>query len=104
GEAGGVLDVILQRLAGFMERMEALKRKIVGASIYPAVVITIAVAVVLCIMVFIVPKFQDVFKQVGVPMPGVTTFLLACSDFVIKFWMVIIGAPIVGWIALKAWA
>src|SRR5206468_3629335 len=58
GEAGGVLDVILQRLAGFMERMEALKRKIIGASIYPAVVITIAVAVVLAIMTFIVPMLE----------------------------------------------
>ncbi|HYE97537.1 MAG TPA: type II secretion system F family protein, partial [Planctomycetota bacterium] len=70
GEAGGVLDVILQRLAAFMERMEALKRKIIGASIYPAVVITIAVAVVLAIMTFIVPKFEEVFKQVKVQMPA----------------------------------
>src|SRR6185295_15302006 len=72
GEAGGVLDVILQRLAGFMERMEALKRKIIGASTYPIVVIIIAIAVVLAIMTFIVPKFEDVFKSVKVNMPPMT--------------------------------
>ncbi len=63
GEAGGVLDVILQRLSNFMERVEALKRKIIGASIYPAVVIGIAVMVVLAIMTFIVPEFRKVFTS-----------------------------------------
>jgi len=82
GEAGGVLDVILQRLAAFMERMEALKRKIVSASIYPAVVITIAVLVVWAIMTFIVPRFQDVFKQVNVEMPPMTVLLMSLSGFI----------------------
>ncbi len=103
GEAGGVLDVILQRLAGFMERMEALKRKIIGASIYPAVVITIAVAVVLAIMTFIVPRFKDVFDSVDVPMPGVTILLMSISDFIKGFWYVVIAAPVVFWFAMKAW-
>ncbi len=104
GEAGGVLDVILQRLAAFMERMEALKRKIIGASIYPIVVITIAVAVVLAIMTFIVPKFQEVFEQVKVPMPAMTLMLMAISDFVKNLWFVIIAFPFVLWFAVKAWS
>jgi len=103
GEAGGVLDVILQRLAAFMERMEALKRKIVGASIYPAVVITIAIAVVLCIMTFIVPKFKEVFEQVDVPMPTITVVLMSVSDFIMGFWWVIVASPFVGWFGVKAW-
>jgi type IV pilus assembly protein PilC len=103
GEAGGVLDVILQRLAAFMERMEALRRKIIGASIYPVVVIVIAVAVVLAIMTFIVPKFEDVFKQVNVPMPGLTLILMAISGFIKGFWWAIILAPIVAWFGVKAW-
>jgi type IV pilus assembly protein PilC len=103
GEAGGVLDVILQRLAAFMERVEALKRKIVGASIYPAVVITIAVAVVLVIMTFIVPKFEQVFRQVKVPMPAVTKLLMAASDFVKTFWWAIIISPIAGFFFVKFW-
>jgi type IV pilus assembly protein PilC len=104
GEAGGVLDVILQRLAGFMERMEALKRKIIGASIYPIVVITIAIAVVLAIMAFIVPRFSEVFKSVNVPMPPMTLFLMACSNFVMNYWFVLIGAPILLYILIKAWS
>ncbi|HZE99900.1 MAG TPA: type II secretion system F family protein, partial [Planctomycetota bacterium] len=103
GEAGGVLDVILQRLATFMERMEALKRKIIGASIYPAVVITIAVAVVLAIMTFIVPKFEEVFKQVKVQMPGLTVMLMDISNFIKGYWYVIIAFPFVLFFALTAW-
>jgi type IV pilus assembly protein PilC len=103
GEAGGVLDVILQRLATFMERMEALKRKIIGASIYPAVVITIAVAVVLAIMTFIVPKFEEVFRQVKVPMPGLTVMLMEISNFVKGYWYVIVAFPFVLFFAMGAW-
>jgi len=103
GEAGGVLDVILQRLASFMERMEALKRKIIGASIYPAVVITIAVAVVLAIMTFIVPKFQEVFRQVKVPMPGLTLMLMSISDVIKNYWWAIVATPFVFLFIVKAW-
>src|SRR5262245_24352215 len=104
GEAGGVLDVILQRLAAFMWRMEALKRKIVGASIYPAVVITIAVAVVICIMIFIVPKFRDVFKAVNVTMPWMTEMLMAIAGVILNYWWAIVFTPIVIWLAIKAWS
>jgi len=103
GEAGGVLDVILQRLASFMERMEALKRKIIGASIYPAVVITIAVAVVLAIMTFIVPKFQEAFRQVKVPMPSLTLMLMGISDIIKQYWWAIVASPFVFLFILKAW-
>ena len=103
GEAGGVLDVILQRLAGFMERMEALKRKIIGASIYPIVVIIIAIAVVLAIMTFIVPKFEDVFKSVKVNMPPMTVALMGISGFVKGYWFVLIFTPIILYFILKAW-
>ncbi|HLF91882.1 MAG TPA: type II secretion system F family protein [Planctomycetota bacterium] len=103
GEAGGVLDVILQRLATFMERMEALKRKIIGASIYPAVVITIAVAVVLAIMKFIVPKFREVFTQVKVEMPALTVMLMGISNFIESFWYIILATPFVFWFIIKAW-
>ena len=62
GEVGGVLDVILQRLADFMEKGQRLKRRIIGAMIYPSVVIFIAVAIVTGIMYFVIPKFQEIFK------------------------------------------
>jgi type IV pilus assembly protein PilC len=103
GEVGGVLEEILRRLSQFMEKIEQLRRKIIGASIYPCIVVFIAVAVVLFIMTFIVPRFKEVFAQVGVAMPAPTLFLLSMSDFIKNFWFVIILAPVVGFVLLRAW-
>ena len=63
GEVGGVLDVVMQRLSEFMEKAQRLKRRIIGAMIYPAVVITIAIAIVTGIMYFVIPKFQEIFND-----------------------------------------
>ena len=63
GEAGGVLDVILSRLAGFMEKADRLRKKVKGAMIYPAVVLFVTVSILLLIMILVVPKFEEVFKQ-----------------------------------------
>ncbi|MBI1827502.1 MAG: type II secretion system F family protein [Planctomycetes bacterium] len=91
GETGGVLDVILQRLAEFMEKAEKLKRKIIGAMIYPAVVVTFALGIVTGIMIVVIPKFKDIFMDFGVKLPGVTMILLNTSDWVVK------GKPLPGW-------
>src|ERR1700683_2582402 len=72
GEAGGVLDLILARLADFMEKAAKLKKKVIGAMIYPAVVISIAVGVVSMIMIFVIPKFEDIFKDFHAELPQVT--------------------------------
>src|SRR5215831_10880412 len=66
GEIGGVLDIILQRLAEFMEKSQRLRRKIRGALVYPTVVIVVAVAILTFIMVFIIPKFEEIFTDFGV--------------------------------------
>jgi type IV pilus assembly protein PilC len=79
GEAGGVLDLILNRLADFMEKAAKLKAKVLGAMIYPAVVISIAVGVVSMIMIFVIPKFQTIFKDFGTKLPAVTQVLLDVS-------------------------
>ncbi len=79
GEVGGVLDIILQRLADFMEKSQRLKRKVVGALVYPAVVIFVAVGIVMFIMVFIIPKFSLIFAEFGVKMPALTLFLVTSS-------------------------
>ena len=104
GEAGGVLDVILERLAQYMEKTEALKRKIISAMIYPAVVITIAVVVVLSIMTFIVPQFDAVFKDIGVPLPAPTLLLLSVSNFIKGYWWTFLVLPPVAFFGLRAWA
>jgi type IV pilus assembly protein PilC len=81
GEIGGVLDLILARLADFMEKAAKLKKKVIGAMIYPAVVISIAVGVVTMIMIFVIPKFESIFKDFHLELPGPTKLLLAMSHF-----------------------
>ena len=82
GEVGGVLDVILQRLADFMEKGQRLKRRILGAMIYPTVVICIAVLIVTGIMYFVIPKFQEIFEDFDVELPKLTIFMIDVSKWV----------------------
>ncbi len=79
GEIGGVLDLILQRLANFMEKAERLKSRIKGAMIYPICVIVVAVAIVTGIMYFVIPKFKDIFNDFDVTLPGLTLWLIDAS-------------------------
>ncbi len=82
GEVGGVLDIILQRLAEFMEKAQRLKRKIKGAMVYPSVVVCVAVAIVTFIMWFIIPKFEEIFRDFGVALPALTRWLIDTSSWV----------------------
>lgn len=97
GEAGGVLDLILARLADFMEKAARLKKKVIGAMIYPAVVISIAVGIVSMIMIVVIPKFEDIFKDFRLDLPGPTKILLAVSRWFANDygWAYIIAAPFV---------
>src|SRR6266481_7030767 len=88
GEAGGALEVILQRLADFKEKAQTLKRRIKSAMVYPIVVIFVACVIVGFILYFIIPKFEAIFKDFGVPLPKMTKFLIAASHVVVKrFWV-----------------
>jgi type IV pilus assembly protein PilC len=97
GEAGGVLDLILARLADFMEKAARLKKKVVGAMIYPAVVISIAVGIVSMIMIFVIPKFEAIFTDFKLDLPGPTKILLAMSRWFANDygWAYLIAAPFV---------
>src|SRR3954471_13043138 len=86
GEAGGALEVILRRLAEFKEKAQALKRKITGAMVYPLVVITVAVIILMFIMVFIVPKFEKIFKDFNMTLPDMTKALMATSRWFSEYW------------------
>ena len=101
GEAGGALEVILQRLAEFKEKAQSLKRKIVGAMIYPAAVITVAVVIVSFIMIFIIPKFKEIFVGFGVELPPPTVLLIACSDWMMSYWYMLFIGPIAFVIFIK---
>ena len=79
GEVGGVLDIILQRLAEFMEKSEKLKRQIRGAMVYPVVVVAVALVILTFIMIFIIPKFEEIFSDFGVELPALTRGLISTS-------------------------
>ncbi|MBM4128671.1 MAG: type II secretion system F family protein [Nitrospira sp.] len=82
GEAGGVLDTILNRLAAYIEKAMKLKKKVKGAMVYPAVVTTVAVLVVVVIMVFVVPTFSKMFAQLGGTLPFPTRIVINTSNFI----------------------
>ncbi len=95
GEAGGILDVILKRLANYMEKAARLKRKVKGAMVYPAITIAVAVIVVAIILVFVIPVFQEMFADFGSALPGPTLIVIAMSEFVkSKIHLMIIGLVI----------
>lgn len=94
GEAGGALELILQRLADFKERAESLKRKVQGALIYPIVVISVAVLILTGIMIWIVPSFRDIFTEFGLELPAMTEMLVSVSNWVADFWYLIPGIPV----------
>src|SRR4051794_17645887 len=89
GEAGGALEVILQRLADFKEKSQSLKRRITGAMIYPVVVIMVAVSILTFIMLYIIPKFEKIFKEFGMTLPWLTEQLMAVSRWFGKYWYVL---------------
>ena len=91
GEVGGMLEVVLQRLSIFMERRQALKRKVKGAMIYPIAVLTIAAGIVWFLLTYIVPEFATVFKDFGAKLPAMTMILIDIGDFCrFKWWIVLL--------------
>jgi len=94
GEAGGVLDKVLERLAVYRERAAALRAKIVGALIYPSIIVVVAVGVVSAVIVWVIPKFRQIFDSFGVELPGLTQILLDISSFSVRFWYLVFGIPL----------
>jgi type IV pilus assembly protein PilC len=100
GEIGGVLELVLNRLAEFQEKAAKIKNKVVAAMVYPVIVMTMAIAIMGFLLVFIVPKFEAIFHDMlgNRPLPAITTFVITVSRLVQDHWLVIIG----GLIALPA--
>src|SRR6266567_4266842 len=86
GEAGGALEVILQRLADFKEKAQSLKRKVIGAMVYPIAVITVAVGILCFIMTYIIPKFQKIFNDFNLQLPALTLWLMKTSEWFASYW------------------
>ena len=99
GETGGVLDTILRRLSTFLEKSEALKRKVKGAMVYPVVMLIVAVAVVAILLVFVIPVFKEMFAGAGQKLPAPTLFVIGLSEFVrdyIIHMIVVLGMVVYG--------
>src|SRR5829696_2913725 len=99
GEAGGILDTILMRLAVFMEKNDALVRKVKGAMIYPGVIMTVAGGAIIVLLVFVIPTFQRMFAEAGIPLPLPTRIVIKMSELLQSYWYVVI---IVGYAAVVA--
>jgi type IV pilus assembly protein PilC len=91
GEAGGILETLLDRLAIYQEKTMAIKNKIKSALIYPVAVMVVAFVVLSVIMIFVIPAFKEVFSSFGAELPAPTLVVMAISEFFVKYWYLIFG-------------
>jgi len=94
GEAGGILDTILLRLATFLEKNDAIVRKVKGAMIYPGVIFSVALIAVVVLLLFVIPVFQQMFAEAGVPLPVPTRFVIFLSQILQGYWWLMILAGV----------
>jgi type IV pilus assembly protein PilC len=104
GEAGGILEALLDRLALYEEKTLALKSKIKSALMYPIAVMVVAFVVLTVIMIFVIPSFKEVFKSFGADLPAPTLFVIWMSEFFVSWWYVIFGVMIGGgYFFMQSW-
>ena len=99
GEAGGILDVILLRLAEYLEAADRLRRKVRGAMFYPATVLSFSGLAIAALLIFVIPTFAGFFESANVPMPLPTRIVMGLSDFLISYWWAVAAALAgIGWL------
>ncbi|MEO6528525.1 MAG: type II secretion system F family protein [Gemmatimonadaceae bacterium] len=101
GEAGGILDTILMRLATFMEKNDALVRKVKGAMIYPAVISSVAAIAIIVLLIFVIPVFEKMFASVGMALPLPTRVVIGMSKFLTGYWWAVLAGIVGGVWSLK---
>jgi type IV pilus assembly protein PilC len=92
GEAGGILDTILLRLSTFLEKNDALVRKVKGAMVYPGVIITVAMGAIAILLIFVIPTFQNMFASANLELPLPTRVVIGMSNFLIGYWWAMLAA------------
>ncbi len=102
GEAGGILDTILLRLATFLEKNDALIRKIKGAMVYPSVIFSVAGMAIVILLIFVIPTFQTMFESAGIPLPLPTRIVIGMSQFLQDFWWALIIGLVGGFFSIRA--
>jgi len=104
GEAAGILDTLLDRLATYKEKIQAIKSKIKSALFYPISIIVVAFVIVAIIMIFVIPAFKDLFSSFGADLPGPTLVVMAISDIFVEWWWAIFGSIGFGlWFFFYTW-
>ena len=103
GEAGGILDTILLRLATFMEKNDALVRKVKGAMIYPGVISGVAGSAISILLLFVIPTFQSMFESVGLALPLPTRIVIMMSEFLQGYWWALIIAGVLAFRGFKSY-
>jgi type IV pilus assembly protein PilC len=104
GEAAGILDTLLDRLATYKEKIQAIKSKIKSALFYPISIIVVAFVIVAIIMIFVIPAFKELFEGFGADLPGPTLVVMAISDFFVDWWWAIFGSIGFGlWFFFYTW-
>jgi type IV pilus assembly protein PilC len=101
GEAGGILDTIMLRLATFLEKNDAIVRKVKGAMVYPSVIFAVAIIAVLVLLIFVIPTFQQMFASVNLDLPLPTRIVIGISDLLQGFWWLIAGVAVAGGLILR---
>src|SRR6185436_1461193 len=96
GEAGGILDTILMRLATFLEKNDALVRKVKGAMIYPAVIMSVAAIAIVVLLIFVIPVFEGMFSSVGLALPMPTRIVIGASRFLKSYWWIVLAVVVTG--------
>lgn len=98
GEAAGILEDLLDRLAIYLEKTESMKRKVKSALMYPAVILFAVIIVVAIMMIFVIPTFKKVFEDMGATLPGPTLVVMSMSEFMVEYWWVLlVGLIAVGY-------
>ena len=92
GEQAGILETLLDRLATYKEKMQALKQKIKSALFYPMSILIMAFVITAVIMIFVIPAFKEVFKNFGADLPAPTVIVIGMSDFFVEYWYIIFGS------------
>jgi len=101
GESSGALDQMLRRLSSYLEDNDRLKKMLKAAMMYPAIVISIGGVVIAAMLIFVIPKFEELIKSNGGTLPGPTQFVIDCSHFLGQYWYIILGGMIGFWIFMK---
>jgi len=103
GEAGGVVETVLERLSEYLESSEKTREEIKSAMVYPIILAVTAGGAILIMLTFVLPKFATIFQDLGTAMPASTRLVMGVSDFMIGYWWAIAAAVVAAWIGFKRW-